>query len=110
MQDFKGTYQMNSSEKDWLDEMIDERIKIDPEFANEWAKAEQRLRLVQLRKESGKTQTQIAEIMGVTQPRVAEIERHPDRVSFARLQKYMHAIGGTIELKLVREEKSTYES
>ncbi|MFM9873736.1 MAG: helix-turn-helix domain-containing protein [Fimbriimonadaceae bacterium] len=100
---------MSNSERDWLDEMIEERIQIEPEFAHEWAKAEQRLHLAQLRRESGKTQTQIAEIMGVTQPRVAEIERHPHRVSFARLQRYMHAIGGTVELKLVREEQTTYE-
>ncbi len=102
--------QNETHERDWLDEMIDERIKEDPAFAIEWAKAEQRLHLAKLRKDSGKTQAQIAEIMGVTQPRVAEIERHPDRVSFARIQRYMQAIGGTIELKLVRETESNYNS
>lgn len=98
------------NEKDWLDEMIEEQIKEDPDFAIEWAKAEQRLHLAKLRKDSGKTQAQIAEIMGVTQPRVAEIERHPDRVSFARIQKYMQAIGGTVELKLVRETELDYST
>jgi predicted XRE-type DNA-binding protein len=98
------------TEKDWLEKIIEEERDRDPAFAIEWAKAEQRLHLAKLRKDSGKTQAQIAEIMGVTQPRVAEIERHPDRVSFARIQKYMQAIGGTIELKLVRETESNYNS
>lgn len=95
--------------KDWLDEMIEEHIAIDPEFAVLWAEAEQRLALAKLRKESGKTQAEIAEIMGVTQPRVAEIERHPSKVSYGRIQKYMQAIGGKVELSLVKEKRKGYQ-
>lgn len=83
---------------DWLDEVIEERKKTDKAFEAAWPEAEERVRLATLRKRSGLTQAQVAEIMGVSQPRVAEIERHPYRVSYGRVRRYLEAIGASLEV------------
>ncbi|MGV3616122.1 MAG: helix-turn-helix domain-containing protein [Fimbriimonas sp.] len=82
-------------EKDYLDELIEESCK-DPSFAAKWAEEEVRIELAMMRQRAGLTQKQVADKLGLPQPRIAEIERHPGRVSLSRLQKYMKAIGGEI--------------
>ena len=77
---------------DHLDELI-EASCLEPEFATLWKEAEIRLGLARLRKENNLTQQQVADRMGVARPRVAEIERHPLRVSFGRMMTYAAAIG-----------------
>jgi predicted XRE-type DNA-binding protein len=86
-----------NEERDYLDEVIDMR-KDEPGMAEEMAAAEMRVRLATLRQGAGLTQRQLAERMGVPQPRVAEIEKHPERVSFGRIEAYVKATGGRIEL------------
>lgn len=92
--------------QDWLDSVIQERIASDPEFARLWPESEAGLRLVAMRKDAGLTQAEVAERMGVSQPRVAEIERRPNRVSFGRMQKYLAAVGRRVEF--VAEESAGY--
>jgi len=82
-------------EKDHLDELI-EASREDPEFAAIWKESEARLALARLRKESNLTQQQVADRMGVSRPRVAEIERHPLRVSLGRMMRYAEAIGTSL--------------
>lgn len=84
-------------ERDYLDEAIEESCK-DPEFAAMWAEEELRIELAVMRQKAGLTQKQVAEKLGLPQPRIAEIERNPGRVSLSRLQKYMAAIGGKVSL------------
>jgi len=89
------------STKDHLEELIEESCK-DPEFAALWRESEARLALARLRKENNLTQQQVADRMGVARPRVAEIERHPLRVSLGRMMNYAAAIG--VSLATVEKE------
>lgn len=59
-------------------------------------------RLVEMRKEQALTQQQIAEALGVTQPRVSAIEHgEVHKVEVATLRAYVEALGG--QLKVVAE-------
>lgn len=81
--------------KDHLDELIEESCK-EPGFVAIWMESEASLALARLRKENNLTQQQVADRMGVARPRVAEIERHPLRVSMGRMLNYAAAIGVTL--------------
>jgi DNA-binding XRE family transcriptional regulator len=90
------------SKPDYLDELI-ERHSADPAFAAEWTKAQTRINLAVLRKKKNLTQEAVALKMGVSRPRVSEIESNPFGVSFGRMMRYAEAIGvsiGTIEKEL----------
>lgn len=69
----------------------------DPDLvARAQAKAEKMLleiRLAELRAEVEKTQTQIAEAMGVTQPTVAGMEREGADLKLSSLKRYVEAAG-----------------
>ncbi len=52
------------------------------------------------RKQMGLTQQQVADRMGVARPRVAEIERRPDGIAFARILDYARALGASFQLVL----------
>jgi len=51
-----------------------------------------------LRKARGLTQSQLGELIGVKQARMAEIEAHPGTVSLEQLVKLLSALGGTLHL------------
>jgi DNA-binding XRE family transcriptional regulator len=56
-------------------------------------------RLAELRERAGWTQTQLAQAMGVTQPRVSKIERGElDATEVATLRSYIEALGGRLEV------------
>ncbi len=55
------------------------------------------LNLADLREERGVTQTQLAGMLGVSQPAVSKIEH--GNVSFSTLIRYVQALGGHLELK-----------
>lgn len=93
--------------KDFLDEMIEERKAGDPEFAALWPEAELRIQLSMLRKRAGLTQKELAERMKVPQPRVAEVERNPERVSFGRILAYVRATGGEFSIVPKKVKKTT---
>jgi DNA-binding XRE family transcriptional regulator len=82
-------------EKDYLDELIAKSCE-DPKFAELWKQSEARLALARLRKDSNLTQQQVADRMGISRPRVAEIERNPLRVSLGRMLRYVEAIGASL--------------
>ncbi|MGV3719743.1 MAG: helix-turn-helix domain-containing protein [Actinomycetota bacterium] len=89
-----------------------ERMKADflarhPEAAETWDAEIEALReeegrfqftLSQLRKARQMTQTEVAAVLGVTQPVISELEHRTD-LYLRTLQNYIHAIGG--ELRLV---------
>lgn len=55
--------------------------------------------LTQVRKVQDRTQADIAQAMGVTQPRVSEIENGDlNRVTLATLRAYVGALGGTVRV------------
>lgn len=55
--------------------------------------------LAQVRRDQDRTQAEIAEAMGVTQPRVSEIEHGDlDRVTLSTLRGYVRSLGGDIQV------------
>jgi DNA-binding XRE family transcriptional regulator len=84
--------------KDFLDELIDERKANDPEFAAQWPAAELRIQLAMLRKKAGLTQSELAKKMNIAQPRIAEVERNPEKVAFGRILAYVQATGGQFSI------------
>jgi transcriptional regulator with XRE-family HTH domain len=83
--------------KDYLDELVERESQDDPEFAAKWAELQARKSLARLRQDRHLTQAAVAGLMGLPQSRVAEIERNPGKVSFARVAAYAKAVGISIE-------------
>jgi len=83
--------------KDYLDEVVEKECREDPEFAAEWAELQGRKALARLRRNRHLTQAAVAERMGLPQSRVAEIERSPGKVSFARIVAYAKVVGISVE-------------
>ena len=84
--------------KDYLDDLIEAEIARNPRFASEWPAVEAALELAALRQKMGLTQKEVAERMGVARPRVAEIEKNPGRVSYARIVRYAAALGARLAI------------
>jgi transcriptional regulator with XRE-family HTH domain len=58
------------------------------------------LALADLRESRGITQTQLAEVLAVTQENVSRLERGQD-IYLSTLQRYIEGLGGHLELKAV---------
>lgn len=84
---------MRVEERDMLDDLTDEQAETDPNARGEWETMKLVVELIKARKEKGLTQADVAQRMGVVQQRVAEIERRPWGVGFARIVTYARAIG-----------------
>jgi len=92
------------------EEMINEWMK-DPEFVREYDELAQEFSLfdalLQARKEAGLTQAEVAERMQTTPSVVARLEagggRQKHSPSIATLQKYAHAVGCELEIRMVRK-------
>jgi transcriptional regulator with XRE-family HTH domain len=55
--------------------------------------------LAELRHKTGMTQTQVAEVMGVSQARVSAMERGDvDSLTVASVRAYITALGGTVRI------------
>ena len=77
----------------------------DPEFqrvyAEESAKKELWLQLVEARQEAGLTQAQLAERLGVTQSQVARIEKRGyEAYTLTTLRRYVQALGDDFRLEV----------
>lgn len=56
-------------------------------------------RLAEIRREQGLTQTQVAQVLNISQARVSKIERGDvERSELATLQAYVEALGGHVEV------------
>lgn len=62
--------------------------------------------LVSARKKAKVSQTELAHRLGVSQPRVAAIEKAED-VTVGLLARYVEALGGTVEISAVIDGKRT---
>ena len=62
--------------------------------------AQLRAHLKSLRKTRSLTQAQLAKRLGVGQPRLAEIEKHPEAVSTAQLLDILAALGVEVLLRV----------
>ncbi len=61
------------------------------------------VRLAELREQMGKTQSQLAEVLGMTQANVSRIE-HSDNLYLSTLADYVDALGGRIEINAVFDD------
>jgi len=86
--------------KDWED-----RVLSSPGAAGRVAEIEDELRLAAgltaLREEAGLSQRDLARRIGVSQPRVAAIERSRN-VTLDVLEEYVDAVGGRLEVNVVK--------
>ena len=53
--------------------------------------------LPEIRKHSGMTQSEVAEILGISQPALSKIE-HQEDIQIGTLSKLIEAMGGTLEI------------
>lgn len=88
-----------NEDMDMLDQIAVDRAKIDPEAPRRWACVKLVQSITEARIRKGLTQTQVAERMGVPQPRVADIERRPWSPSLSRVMAYAEAVG--VEIGIV---------
>ena len=84
---------MDTESTDYLDEVVAERARMEPEIAGKWSATKIVLQLRKTREARGITQTQIADTLGLSQPHVARLERTPWTASFARILAYAEALG-----------------
>jgi transcriptional regulator with XRE-family HTH domain len=92
-----------TSVKDW-----EEKVLAAPGAAERVAQIEDELRLAAgltaLREQAGLSQRELAERLGVRQPRIAAIERSRN-VTLDVLERYVGALGGRLELSVVQGDK-----
>jgi transcriptional regulator with XRE-family HTH domain len=81
--------------------------KMSPEQRRRVSEKSDKLRLglllAELRKESGLTQTQVAERLGISQPGVSQIEAEGD-MQVGTLKRLVEAYGGKIILRMPQRE------
>jgi transcriptional regulator with XRE-family HTH domain len=77
------------------------RAKMDPAVvaANEIAARQElaEILLSEMRKQSGKTQTELARALGVSQPTLSQIESQDD-IQVSTLRRVVEALGGELDL------------
>ncbi|MCP3933816.1 MAG: helix-turn-helix transcriptional regulator [Actinomycetia bacterium] len=62
--------------------------------------------LTALREKAGISQRELAERIGISQPRVAAIE-HSRNVTIEVLEQYVHALGGRLEVAVIQDRHRT---
>ena len=86
-----------------------DRLRADPDRAARidalTAVIEYALDLAEMRRRQGMTQKQIAEIMNVSQANVSRIEHGRD-AQLSTIRSYVHALGGTLEIRAVFPDRS----
>jgi transcriptional regulator with XRE-family HTH domain len=100
------------NQRDDLDVFLDEQRQ-DPAFAGAYEDAQARAdlidRCVRLRKESGKTQADVAIAMGTTQSAVSDLETGATDPQLSTLQRYGRAVGARLVLSITAPQKSGTE-
>jgi transcriptional regulator with XRE-family HTH domain len=91
------------SMKDW-----EQKVLASPGAAERVSEIEDELRLAAgltaLREQAGLSQREMAQRIGVSQPRVAAIERSRN-VTVDVLEQYVHAAGGQLEISVTKSGK-----
>jgi transcriptional regulator with XRE-family HTH domain len=83
----------------------EEKVLREPGAPERVREIEEELRLAAgltaLREEAGLSQREVAKLIGVSQPRVAAIERSRN-VTIDVLEQYVKALGGTLEVRVIK--------
>ena len=67
------------------------------------------LELVSLRELSRKTQSEVADVLGITQPTVAGMEKRGHNLKLSSLKRYVAATGATLHLAVELPDGSRYQ-
>lgn len=59
-----------------------------------------RLRLAALREQLGRSQVEMADLLGTSQPNVSQLERSED-LQLSSIARYIHALGGKLQVNAV---------
>lgn len=74
-----------------LDRVAEHRAKLDAEV--------RAYRLAEIRKEQDLTQSEVAQIIGITQPNVSRLEKGElDSAALATIRAYVEALGGSLRM------------
>jgi transcriptional regulator with XRE-family HTH domain len=73
------------------------RLHVDEQIV---ARERLHLRLAMLREQIGKSQVELAELLGTSQPNVSQLERSDD-LQLSSIMKYVHALGGQLQINAV---------
>lgn len=95
------------ADRDFLDEVVDERSVRNPEFPAMVEAAERRRQLLaslaERRRKADHSQTAIAAAMRSSQSSVARLETSATDARLSTLDRYAHALGYRVEYSLVPE-------
>ncbi len=95
------------AERDFLDEVIEERTAESPEFPRMVEAAERRRQLLsalaEKRREHERSQTAVAAAMGSSQSSIARLEASATDTLMSTLDRYAHVLGYRIEYRLIPE-------
>ena len=81
--------------------------KLDAQVAEELAAMQLAQQLARLREEGGLTQTEVAALMGVSQPVVARIEAGAHvNMKLGTLIRFASAVGGTVKLNITKPKRT----
>jgi len=80
----------------YVKQRIRERQAQSPEFAAEFETARILAQLVEMREQAGLTQAEVAEHLGISQPRVNQIERQRHVPGLDVVVKLAHSVGAEI--------------
>ncbi len=87
-----------------LEAYIQERKKVDPEFAHNFESGYQKFKIgVMLklaREDAGLTQEQVAQKLHTKKSAISRIENHAEDIRLSTLEKYARAFGKTLKLEL----------
>ena len=88
-----------------LKKYIQHRKQEDAEFSQNFDQGYQTFKfgvmLKQARKDQGITQENLADIMQTKKSAISRIENHSDDVKLSTLEKFAHALGKKLEIRLV---------
>lgn len=95
------------TDRDFLDEVVDERTARNPEFPAMVEAAERRRKLLgalaERRREGKQSQTAVAAAMRSSQSSIARLETSATDARLSTLDRYAHALGYRVEYNLVPE-------
>ena len=76
---------------------VRDRLELDERAV---ARERLRLRLALFREQLGKSQVELAELLGTSQPNVSQLERSED-LQLSSIARYIHALGGQLQINAV---------
>lgn len=101
-------------ENGFVEEMVAERRRVDPDFARKVDRAVERRQFLRAlgarREELGLTQTTVAARMGTSQSSVARIEAGEIDARLSTVDRYAAAIGHRVVMHLVPEDEASRRS